>query len=1083
MSDPEEIAIEQAILDKIQDGDAELPTQMFKVAHRHFTRYRRLHHMADLDKAIRMATDAIRLTIKDHPNRTARIINLSVYWHDKFPGHDSTNVQGLGDSIQASRNAIASLPDTYPHRGTILDQLSTKLGLLFMQTREVTVIEENIKTQREAVNVTPVNHPKYLTFLANLAAPITARYQALGKREDLDEAVDICRQVVAQSEEDSPHLLGRLGNLSITLSDRFDVLGDIKDLDEATEIVRQAIDITEEGSLEQMAQLSNYGRFIGDRYLMTGNVADLDDSICTLQKVCDRVQDDEVFFDRPRCLTNLGIQLSRRYRKKGTIADLQRAIEVCRKACDIMPNDDLQRCFSNLAITLKHEYFRTDHVKVLDEAVQMQREAVRTVPKHHPDLAAAVHNLAALLWTRFSATDRMDDLEEALKNAQKAVELTPKEHLNRAAYLNTLAMQLRDMSRKTGVDSHMHEAISHGKAVLEATQKGHPEQANRLVAQGIRYGDLYWKTNERDHLTSAIDHFESALHSYNCHEDCRIGAAKELFRYYAAVPDWEKAYEAAEMAISLIPQLIASTTNNADKQDVLVQIYGVASDAAAVAICAGKGAIAALRFLEQGRGILAASVEETRIEVGRLQKEHPDLARRFTELRSHIEGSKTVTDLTDLSLKHQKPTTSATDPQAGTQTHDVDALLGEIRRNPGFEDFLTAPSESNVKNAASCGPIVVINISQLRRDAVLVERDQIRSIPLPQLTIQDLKSNSQEIHTASPKVLEWLWDTIAEPVLNALEIEGGSTEGSLPRVWWTPTGILSIYPLHAAGRHYKGSSETVMDRAMSSYSSSVKAIIRSRSRAGLDRDPSGLERAVLVSMGRTPGNSTLPSAGKEVTLLRPICDSKGFDVVEPKPVKEAVVAELPQCKVFHFAGHGSTNGPDPSQSTLLLQDWQKDPLTVSTLLDINIQQYSPFLAYLSACGTGQIAHEKFLDESIHLISAFQVAGFRHVIGTLWEVGDDVSVDVARITYEAIQRGEGADESVCKGLHKAILVLREEWYDAQAQASSRKRKARSAIEGRAKGQRDPRDIVAMDDEEDEDDVVMLPQWVPYVHYGV
>ena len=678
--------------------------------------------------------------------------------------------------------------------------------------------------------------------------------------------------------------------------------------------------------------------------------------------------------------------------------------------------------------------------------------------------------------------DRMEDLEEALKNAQKAVDLTPKEHLNRAAYLNTLAMQLRDMSRKTGVNSHMHEAISHGKAVLEATQEGHAEQANRLVAQGIRYGDLYWKTNEREYLTSAIDHFESALHSYSCHEDCRIGAAKELFRNYAAVLDWDKAYAAAEIAVGLIPKLITSTTNNADKQDVLVQIYGVASDAAAVTISAGKGAFAALKFLEQGRGMLAASVEETRIEVGRLQKEHPDLAKRFTELRGRVESSRGVTHVTDFPLKNQRPTLSARDPQEDSKTHGLDALLDEIRHNPGFEDFLTAPSESNVKNAASCGSIVVINISQLRRDAILVERDQIRSIPLPQLTIQDLKSNSQEIHTASPKVLEWLWDTIAEPVLNALGIKGESSEGPLPRIWWTPTGILSIYPLHAAGRHYKGSSETVMDRAMSSYSSSVKAIIRSRSQAGLGSQPSGLGRAVMVSMGRTPGHSTLPSAGKEVTLLRPICESKGFDVVEPEPVKDAVVSELPQCKVFHFAGHGSTNGPDPSQSTLLLQDWEKSPLTVSTLLDINIQQYSPFLAYLSACGTGQIAHEKFLDERIHLISAFQVAGFRHVIGTLWEVGDDVSVDVAKITYETIERGLLADESVCRGLYKAVLDLRDQWFDEQAQAQSRKRKARSAIEGRTKDQRDPRDIVAMNDE-DEDDVVKLPQWVPYVHYGV
>ncbi|KAJ4141796.1 hypothetical protein NW768_001014 [Fusarium equiseti] len=1083
MSDPERIVVEQALLDKIQDGDVELPNQMFKVAHCHFIRYRRLHKMPDLDKAISMATKAIELTPKDHPKRTARLINLSVYWHEKFPGSDSTNVPGLEDSIQASRDAIASLPDTYPHRGTLLDQLSIKLGLLFMQTREVSVVEENIKNQREAIDVTPVNHPKHLLFLANLVGPITARYQALGRREDLDYAIDISRQSVAQTDISSPYALGRLCNLSITLSDRFDVLGDIKDLDEAIEIVSRAINITEEGSLEQVAQLSNYGRFMGDRYLRTGNVADLDESIRTLQKVCDRVQDDEVFVDRPRCLSNFGIQLSRRYRKKGTIADLKRAIDVCRKACKLLPDDDLQRCFSNLAITLKHEYFRTDDRKVLDEAIAMQREAVRAVPKNHPDMAAAVHNLAALLWTRFSTTDQMEHLEEALDNAQKAVDLTPKEHFNRAGYLNTLAMQLRDMFRKTGLDSHVYEAIDHGRAVLEVTQEGHPEHANRLVAQGVRYGDLFWKTNDREYLTSAIAHFESALHSYSCHEDCRIGAGKELFKYYAAVPDWEKAYEAAEIAVSLIPKLIASTTNNADKQDVLVQIYGVASDAAAVAISAGKGAFAALRFLEQGRGMLAASVEETRIEVGRLRKEHPDLAKRFTELRSEIGGSKSVEVLTHLSSQDQKPASSVSYPPAKSQTHDLDVLLGEIRQNPGFEDFLAAPSEGNVKNAASCGPIVVINISQLRRDAILVEPDQIRSIPLPRLTIQDLKSNSQEIHTASPKVLEWLWDTIAEPVLNTLGITGGFTEGHLPRIWWIPTGILSIYPLHAAGRHYKGSSETVMDRAMSSYSSSVKAIFRSRGRAGLESDSTELERAVLVSMGRTPGHSTLPSAGKEVTLLRPICKSKGFDVVEPNPVKEAVVSGLPQCKIFHFAGHGSTNGPDPSQSTLLLQDWQKSPLTVSTLLDINIQQYSPFLAYLSACGTGQISHEKFLDESIHLISAFQVAGFRHVIGTLWEVGDDISVDVARITYEAIKRGQSADESVCKGLHKAVLDLREQWFDEQAQASSRKRKARTLIEGQTKGQRDPRDIVAMDDEEDEDAFVKVPQWVPYVHYGV
>jgi hypothetical protein len=529
--------------------------------------------------------------------------------------------------------------------------------------------------------------------------------------------------------------------------------------------------------------------------------------------------------------------------------------------------------------------------------------------------------------------------------------------------------------------------------------------------------------------------------------------------------------------MKLVPNLIAQTTNNADKQDSLVQVYGLSSDAAAVALSANKGALAALRFLEQGRGMMASSVEELRIETYHLRTEHPQLAERFTQLRVQIHSLRAVAESGDLI---HGVTSSARHSKMDHELEELDKLLDDIRQKPGFEDFLTAPSESSIKSAALNGPIVIINVSEFRRDAILVERDQIRSIPLPRLTIKDIRFNTQQPHTSSPKILEWLWDTIAEPVLNALGIREASVGERLPRIWWIPTGVLSIYPLHAAGQHYKGSAETVMDRAMSSYSSSIRAVIRSRGRAGLGPIPSGTERAVLVSMKRTPGYSTLPSAGKEVGLLHHICTSKGFDVVEPKSLKDDVVSQLPKCKVFHFAGHGSTNGRDPSQSSLLLEDWQKDPLTVSTLLDINIQQYSPFLAYLSACGTGQIAHEKFLDESIHLISAFQLAGFRHVIGTLWEVGDDISVHMARVTYEAIQRGDSADESVCRGLHRATLEMRDQWFREQSQTRGRKRKAKCILQDEGVGMAGSRDIEALDDE---DEVAKLPQWVPYVHYGV
>ena len=91
---------------------------------------------------------------------------------------------------------------------------------------------------------------------------------------------------------------------------------------------------------------------------------------------------------------------------------------------------------------------------------------------------------------------------------------------------------------------------------------------------------------------------------------------------------------------------------------------------------------------------------------------------------------------------------------------------------------------------------------------------------------------------------------------------------------------------------------------------------------------------------------------------------------------------------------------------------------------MNLRSHSPFLAYLSACGTGQITKESFVDENIHLIRAYQLAGFRHVIGTLWEVDDQICVDMARIIYREIGDGSMTDESVCLGLHKASRKLRD-----------------------------------------------------------
>lgn len=241
-----------------------------------------------------------------------------------------------------------------------------------------------------------------------------------------------------------------------------------------------------------------------------------------------------------------------------------------------------------------------------------------------------------------------------------------------------------------------------------------------------------------------------------------------------------------------------------------------------------------------------------------------------------------------------------------------------------------------------------------------------------------------------------------------------------------------------------------------------------------------------MSAGETPGHRRLAFADKEISVLRDICREMKLHPMEPEPIRDDVLSHLRKCKVFHFAGHGCTDTADPSKSQLYLKDWETNPLTVASLLELNLHQEGPFLAYLSACGTGQIKSQRLFDEGIHLISACQLAGFRHVIGTLWEVNDQSCVDMAAIIYEEMLRGDMSDESVCRGVHVATKAKRDQWLDDTNAANKTCDSVRDR-ENEVHGKEDDggRDIISLEEDDDQG----LPgvgngplHWVPYVHFG-
>ncbi|WP_433619314.1 CHAT domain-containing protein [Dactylosporangium sp. CA-139114] len=136
-------------------------------------------------------------------------------------------------------------------------------------------------------------------------------------------------------------------------------------------------------------------------------------------------------------------------------------------------------------------------------------------------------------------------------------------------------------------------------------------------------------------------------------------------------------------------------------------------------------------------------------------------------------------------------------------------------------------------------------------------------------------------------------------------------------------------------------------------------------------------------------------------------------LIDAAATPSAVRAALPGATHAHFACHAVTDATDPGRGRL---EVHAGSLRVPDLAALGVPRGE--LAYLSACATA-FGGTVLLDESIHVASGLQLAGFRHVVGTLWPVSDDAAPDIAAAFYAAVDAG--ADPA--SALHGVALDLR------------------------------------------------------------
>ncbi|CAJ0551528.1 Ff.00g114580.m01.CDS01 [Fusarium sp. VM40] len=967
----------------------------------------------------------------------------------------------------------------------------------YTQTQSLADLEKSIKLYQQAIESSPqLDAINRSGLLSNLSQRLCDRYDRTNMLADLDQAIQTLRQGL---DLHHPSRGGMLSNLGIYLAARYDQTREAKDLEEAVRVSRQGVACTPETFPERSNVLFNLGNRLGQRYAQTGHSTDIEEAVQSFRAASASIPSTHA--NQPTIWGGLALQLGERYSSTGNVADLNEAIAIARQAIDHTPSSDVGRVprLGTLATLLYHNFKRTGGISDLNEAIRDQKEVIRATPRYDSGRDGSVNNLANMLIARNSRSGELSDVIEAVELMKEAIKNTPDNHVNKAAMLNTLVTALGTKARHTDEEVDRNEAIpmirqalqliGHdqperirclhnlallleaksaqpetqttaelGEAIevtqqaLDAAPSNHPDRAILLCSLGSYVAENYCRTKAPASLVKAKECFISALHHQTSSIKSRIIVGRRFLLFDGILEDLEQACEVASYTVDLIPLLISSSLQQVDKQALLSDAVAIASDAAAIALMHNKPASRAVELLEVGRNVIASSMHDPRSELSTLQEKHPDLANRYSQLQQQPDIPNSHEDI------------SNADNLNGSLPESDQALLADIRTQPGFENFLVTTSPADMQAVASNGPIAIINISKYRCDALIIELSGFQTVPLPAIswdTIIDYKPDTLETS-------EWLWDGIVLPTLDALGFTKQPSDGHWPHIWWIPTGRLVGYPLHAAGYHMRRSAETALDRVISSYSSSVKTIIHCHRQQGYESQEVGSNRGLaLVSMETTPNHPRLEHVAKEVQAVRDLVDSStALSLTEPMPFKKDVLSALASCSIFHFAGHGGADTKNPFQSLLLLSDWQDDPLTVECVFETNLGHKKPMLAYLSACGTGEIQAVSLVDESIHLAAAFQLSGFQHVIGTLWSVDDRLCVDMARMTYEGLLEGGMRDEAVSRSLHRATRDLRDQWVNSGIANNSSDRKQWL------------RNFFFLKDTSE----VQL-NWAPYVHYGV
>ncbi|MGW4383862.1 CHAT domain-containing protein [Kitasatospora sp. NPDC004531] len=885
--------------------------------------------------------------------------------------------------------------------------------------------------------------------LSVLGRVLRLRFHLHGDPALLEQAVERYRESLALTEPQVDPTA--LGGLAACLANLYGHRPDQGLRVEAMARCRAALAGLPEHHAERASLLADLGYLEWSVAAESGSPEELDAALATLRSAVAAAPDRHD--DRGLALTNLGVALLDRANRTGDRSWEIQAVQVFGTALEHTGPGSAQRplVLNNLAMAQFDLSVTTGDAALRERAFALLAEAAADGPGMSPARERAALNLALLRYQQARATGDLADAVEAYRRFEDLVgQFDPSNPLRPLALARfaDIGVGLAELLEQRPALRVWRQAAAAAREALGA-QPGSTDPVCALARRALVTVQVRRAAHgDQVDLAEATRLIRQTAEDPAFPPHVRLQAARLWGALAARTGRFAEALAGFSHAVALLPVVAPRQLARLDQEDRLSSGRGLASAAAALAIRAGDPA-RALALLEQGRGVLLAQGLDNQGDLSRLRELDPARAAEFEQIRDRLSQEH---PLASLSAADAFFLQGAGDPTAAAlrdaeERHALsrrwDQLLDEIRTLPDLDDFLRPPTTRQLLSAADRGPVVVVNVSEFGSDALILaaapgREPRLDVVPLPDLTPEDVAAAAQsfteqwvdvaygdegparaaELRALHRGLLDWLWDALAAPVLNRLGLRGTPLDGEeWPRLWWCPTGRLAFLPLHAVGKGRNIPGTWVMDRVVSSYTPTVRSLLRARRRtaAAARRRPAPL----VVSLAHTPGGPPLPGAEPEAALVSELFPD-GLRLDGPQATVEQVRRELYRHPWVHFSCHGLTDPDSPSNSGLILHDGRLTALDISARRPVDAE-----LAFLSACSTSQVGSD-LPDEAVHLAPSFQLAGFTHVIGTLWSVSDRVAQHVTGEFYADLradaERGRPFDPALA--LHRTVRELRQ-----------------------------------------------------------